>query len=51
MLEDLSVIDNEVYDLGLQEIEEAANMQKQISELEIQRDEKIEEALRNQLQN
>ncbi len=44
MLEDLSVIDNEVYDLGLQEIEEAANIQKQIKALELQRDEKIEEA-------
>ena len=44
MLEDLSVIDNEVYDLGLQEIEEAANIQKQMQALEFQRDEKIEEA-------
>ncbi len=44
MVEDLAIIDNESYDLGLQEIEEAANIQKQISELEKQRDEKIEEA-------
>ena len=43
-MKDLSVIDNEEYNLGLQEIEEAANIQKQIMELEVQRDEKIEEA-------
>ena len=42
MMKDLSVIENEVYDLGLQEIEDAANTQKQITELERQRNEKLE---------
>ncbi len=44
MSEDLAIIDNEVYDLGLQEIEEASNIQKQIMELGRERNEKLEEA-------
>ena len=44
MLEDLAIINNESYDLGLQEIEEAVNIQKQTSALEKQRNEKLEAA-------
>ena len=44
MLDDLAIINNESYDLGLQEIEEAVNIQKQTSALEKQRNEKLEAA-------